>query len=127
MRTKATHAKLHEVERALKVSKSFVERGPNPEGVYYQPLPGSQEEQHTYRRGKRQRAQPERRQFASPAKQKLSSSISQYVSGAKTASDFKNDLLENDVELSANLRMLLRRNEAGDTVKYSTFGKEIFK
>ena len=51
MRKKGTHVKLREVERSLGVSKGYVQRGPNPDGVYYEPLPGSEGEINKYRRG----------------------------------------------------------------------------
>ena len=80
-----------------------------------------------HRRGKRVRPPPERRSFASPKKEVLSNAISQYVSGDKSLSDFKKDIMMNEVVLTPDLNRLFRRNEAGDTIKFSTFGKEIFK
>ena len=102
-------------------------RGPNPDGVYYQPLPGSEQEVAVHRRGKRVKPEPQRGSFASPKKQALSQSISKYVSGDKSLSDFKKDLLTNDIEMTPDLNRLFRRNEVGDNIKFSTFGKEIFK
>ena len=57
----------------------------------------------------------------------MGNSISQYISGAISSSDFKKDLLQNDIDFTPNLKLLLRKQEAGEHLTYTKLGKEIFQ
>jgi hypothetical protein len=44
-----------------------------------------------------------------------------------TLSEFKRSLSKNKVDINPHLSSIIRRHEAGESVPFVTFGKEIFK
>ena len=78
-------------------------------------------------RGKRTKQVLEPTKFKSERKEYLRHQLTKYKEGEVTASDFKQKLAQNDIEISPQLSTLFRKNEVGDNVSFLQFGKEIFR
>ena len=57
----------------------------------------------------------------------MSTSLRQYTAGSKSVTEFKRDLYKNKINVNPYMDKLFRRADAGETINYSVFGKEIFK
>ena len=115
--------KLRDVEKALQLGR--VQKG-NPketEGPTCTDVLKHDNKYARYRKQSERTHQP----FHSPKKETLSKKIKDYQQGAISLNEFKRQLKKNDIELTSGLSRVFRRSEAGESVPFVCFGKEIFK
>jgi hypothetical protein len=81
----------------------------------------------TFARYRKQAPSSPAKGFKSPKKEILSNQIKEYQQGNISLNEFKRQLKKNDIELNGALSRVFRRSEAGESVPFVCFGKEIFK